>query len=300
MKTAIIVLNYNDSENTTKFVSSVLHYQVLDKIIIVDNLSTKEDEFDKLQKLSCDKVDVVVTDKNGGYAYGNNFGLRYLDKKYNDEFKYVIISNPDVYVSEENIIKTIKHMENDEKIALCSPRMSFVTGPARRAAWKKREYLIDIANSTRITEFLMFPLLKKGEYNKKDYTKNILDVDNIAGSFFIARHKYFKEVEYFDENTFLFYEEDILSEKIKEKEYKIQVLNDIDFIHYESKSIGKIMNLYRKMDILFDSRIYYHKKYNKVGKFKIFLLNFLRYVRKIELLIEIPILKIKNIKRGKI
>lgn len=292
MKTAIIVLNYNDSENTTKFVSSVLHYDVLNKIIIVDNLSSKENEFDNLLKLSCEKVDVIRSDKNGGYAYGNNYGLRYLDEKYNDEFKYVIISNPDVYISEENILKTINHMEENENIAICSPRMHFVNGPARRAAWKKRSLGVDVANSTRITEFLLYPLLKKGEYSKGEYEKNILDVENIAGSFFIARHDIFKSIGYFDENTFLFYEEDILGEKIKEKGYKIQVLNDINFMHYESKSIGKIMNLYKKMDILFDSKIYYHKKYNQVGAIGIILFSILRYVRKFELLFEIPILKL--------
>lgn len=292
MKTAIITLNYNDSENTTKFVSSILHYNILDKIIVVDNLSNKENEFKKLMKLSCEKVDVISSDKNGGYGYGNNYGLRYLDEKYKGEFKYVIISNPDVYISEENILKTIKHMEEDENIAICSPRMYFATGPARRAAWKKRKYLIDVANSTRITEVLLYPLLRKGEYSKEDYKKDILSVDNIAGSFFIARHDIFKSIGYFDENTFLFYEEDILGEKIKEKGYKIRILNDINFIHYESKSIGKAMNLYKKVDNLFDSKIYYHKKYNNVGIIKVFILNILRYVRKFELLFEIPILKL--------
>lgn len=292
MKTAIIVLNYNDSENTTKFVSSVLHYDILDKIVVVDNLSNKENEFDKLKKLSCEKVDVIKTDKNGGYAYGNNYGLRYLDEKYSGEFEYVIISNPDVFVSEENIIKTIEHMQNNKKVAICSPRMNFISGPARRAAWKKRTFLIDVANSTRITEFLLYPLLKKGEYTKADYDKNILDVDNIAGSFFVANHEIFKSVVYFDENTFLFYEEDILGEKLKEKGYKIQILNNINFMHYESKSIGKVMNLYKKMDILFNSKIYYHMKYNNAGIIKVFILNFLRYLRKIELIIEIPILKL--------
>lgn len=294
MKTAIIVLNYNDSENTTKFVSSILHYDILNKIIIVDNLSNRENEFENLLKLSCEKVDIIRSDKNGGYAYGNNYGLRYLDEKYKNEFEYVIISNPDVYVSEENIIKTINHMEENEDVTICSPRMYFVTGPARRAAWKKRTYLIDIANSTRITEFLLYPLLKKGEYSKEEYKNAVLNVDNIAGSFFVSRFDMFKEVGYFDENTFLFYEEDILGDKIKEKGYKIQLLNDINFMHYESKSIGKIMNLYKKMDILFDSKIYYHKKYNNAGMIKIFIMNILRYIRKFELLFEIPILKLVN------
>ena len=292
MKTAIIVLNYNDSENTINFVNSVLSYNILDKIIVVDNLSTRENEFDKLVILKNEKVEVIQSDKNGGYAYGNNFGLKYIDGKYPNDFKFVIISNPDVSIEEENIKKVIENMETDEKVAIASPRMYFVSGPARRAAWKERTFLIDIANSTRVLQLLLYPIFKKGEYSKKEYSKGILDVENIAGSFFIANHDIFKKIGYFDENTFLFYEEDIIGYKLKKSGYKIQIVNNINFMHYESKSIGKVMNLFKKIDILFDSRIYYQKTYNNVGTFGIFIFKLLKIFRKIELLIEIPIIKI--------
>lgn len=293
MKTAIIVLNYNDSENTINFVNQVLNYNVLEKIIVVDNLSTKEGEFEKLLELSCEKVDVIRSNKNGGYAYGNNYGLKYLDEKYND-IEYVIISNPDVGVKEEDIITTINHLEKEENVAICSPRMHFVSGPARRAAWKERKFLVDVANSTRLTQLLLLPIFKGGEYSKEDYKKDVLDVDNVAGSFFVAKRDIFKKVGYFDENTFLFYEEDILGKKIKNAGYKLQLLNNIHFMHYDSQTIGKLMNMFKKMDILFDSKIYYHKTYNNVGSIKLFILKLLRYVRKFELVFEVPIRRIKR------
>lgn len=291
MKAAIIVLNYNDSKNTVNFVDKVLKYDILEKIIVVDNLSTKENEFEILKSLECEKVDVIRTDKNGGYAYGNNYGLRYIDEKY-DDIEYVIISNPDVEIKESDIITTIKHLEKEENVAICSPRMHFVSKPARRAAWKERKFLVDIANSTRLTQLILFPIFKSGEYNKKEYEKEILDVDNVAGAFFIAKRKIFKSVGYFDENTFLFYEEDILGKKIRNAGYKLQLLNNIYFMHYDSQTIGKLMNMFKKMDILFDSKIYYHKTYNNAGKIKLFVLKILRYVRKFELIIEVPILKL--------
>lgn len=294
MKTAIIVLNYNDSDNTINFVNSVLEYNLLDKIIVVDNLSTKENEFDKLKKLENIKVEVIRANKNGGYAYGNNFGLKYLDEKYSNEYDYVIISNPDVSVDEESIKIVIDEMKKNKNIAIASPRMYFTSGPARRAAWKKRTFSIDVANSTRLMQLILFPLFKKGEYSKKEYSNDVLDVQNIAGSFFIANHEIFKSIGYFDENTFLFYEEDIIGFKLKDKGYKIQIFNKLHFMHYESKSIGKVMNLFKKNDILFDSRIYYHKKYNNIGKIGIAVFQVLRICRKIELLFEIPIRKISN------
>lgn len=295
MSTAIVILNYNDYENTKKLVKNIKEYKILDKIVIVDNKSTNNDELKRLNTLICDKVDVIVSDKNGGYSYGNNYGLKYIDKKYGEQkFEYVIISNPDVYVKEYDIEKTIEFLNNNKKCVIASPRMYYTNGSARRSAWKNRKIITDIANSTRITQAILFPFFKKGEYSKKDFKNSVLEVDSIAGSFFVANHKLFKNIGYFDENTFLFYEEDIIGVKAKEKGYSIFSLNNLSFIHYESKSIGKIMNIFKKQDILFNSRIYFQKEYNKANSFQIMIFMILRYIRKFELIFETLIKKVIN------
>lgn len=295
MSNAIIVLNYNDYENTKKYISNIKNYNILDKIIIVDNNSTNADELKNLNSLVSDKIEVISSDKNGGYAYGNNFALKYLDEKYGHEsFRYVIISNPDVYVEEIAIEETIRFLDKSEKCIIASPRMHCAKGPARRSAWKSRKIITDIANSTRITQALLFPFFKKGEYHKKDFECDVLKVDAIAGSFFVANHKLFKEIGYFDENTFLFYEEDIIGYKAKQKGYDIYSLNNLSFMHYESKTIGKLMNIFKKQDILFKSRIYFQKEYNKANNFEIFVFKVLKYIRKFELVFEIFIKKLKR------
>ena len=44
-KVAIIILNYNDSENTIEYVNKIKNYKILTKIVVVDNNSNKENEF---------------------------------------------------------------------------------------------------------------------------------------------------------------------------------------------------------------------------------------------------------------
>ena len=46
----------------------------------------------------------AIVEKNGGYSYGNNFGVKHLG----DEYDNIIISNPDVSVEEKAIIDSIK------------------------------------------------------------------------------------------------------------------------------------------------------------------------------------------------
>ena len=289
MSFAIVVLNYNDHENTKKYIESVKDYNIIDKIIVVDNNSTIKDEIRLLKELESEKVEVLSAQKNGGYAYGNNLGLKYLEKI--GSYEFVAISNPDVYVDEETLEECLKYLKEHNKVAIVAPRMHFVSGPARRAAWKKRTPIIDIANSTRLTETILFPIFKKGEYSKKEYESEDLKVDCVAGSFFVAKYDSLKKVNYLDEGTFLFYEEDILGEKLRRIGLEIHLLNNLKFMHYDSQTIGKLMNLFRKQDILFDSKIYYQKKYNN-AKISLIFFRILRYIRKLELLFEVPIRKI--------
>ncbi len=297
MKIGVIVLNYNDYESTINYVNTIKNYDIIDKIIIVDNDSTNKDEIRKLKEIKNDKVDIISSQKNGGYAYGNNIGLRYLEKIGN--YKYVAISNPDVYVDEETLKKCIDYLEKNNKAGIVAPRMHFVNGVARRSAWKKRTPLIDIASSTRLTEILLFPFFKQGEYSKKDFKEDDLKVDCIAGSFFIAKMDALKKINFLDTNTFLFYEEDIIGDKFKKEGYEIHSLNNLKFIHYDSKTIGKVMSMYKKMDLLFDSKIYYQKEYNKINGIQKCIFQILRIIRKIELVFEIPIVKFVNVIKSK-
>ena len=292
MSVAIVLLNYNDYENTRKYIENVREYKSIEKIVIVDNKSTAKDEVKKLESLTSKKVDLVVSDKNGGYSYGNNVGVKYLEKKYPNKFRQIIISNPDVFVDDTTISYLEDYMNKNKNVAVVAPRMFYKNGPARRSSWKKRTILIDIANSTRLTEFLLYFVFKHGEYCKNDYEKEVLEVDAIAGSFFMIDFNVLKKIGYFDENTFLFYEEDILGEKVRKCGHIIVSLNNLKFIHFESQTIGKAMNMFRKVDILFKSKIYYNKVYNKANFLSIAIFNMLKYVRKFELLFEIPIRKL--------
>ena len=55
-----------------------------------------------------DKVDVIQSDKNGGYSYGNNYGAFYLIDKYMVDI--LVIANPDVEFSEAFLIRIVQDM----------------------------------------------------------------------------------------------------------------------------------------------------------------------------------------------
>lgn len=292
MKVAVIIVNYNDAEQTVLYVNKIKNYKNIQRIIVVDNLSTEASSMDILRKINDEKVLIIQSDRNGGYSYGNNFGIKYL-KKINEEYDYIIISNADIEVEEEAIEKCLQVFESDKSVGIVAPRMfNSDLKPIRRSSWKIRTFGLDVIHSTRLLELIFYKKLRSGEYSDEEYKQDLLQVEAISGAFFIVRYEALKEANYLDENVFLFYEEDILAKKMQENNYKIFSLNDVKFIHYESKSIGKTFNYYHKMKELYKSKMYYHKKYNKINFAQIFVFKLLNICRQIELLIEIPIRKI--------
>lgn len=292
MRVAVIVVEFNNAEETVKYVKKISEYENIQRIVIVDNLSTDLNAINLLKEVESEKVIVLQSHKNGGYGYGNNFGLRYLEKM-NEIYDYIIISNADIDIEKEAIDRCLQVLENDEKLAIVAPRMYNANNkPIRRSSWKIRTFWLDMIHSTRLLELIFYKQLRMGEYLEKDYSKALLQVEVIAGAFFIVKYNVFKEIGMFDENVFLFYEEDILAKKLQEKGYKTIMITDIKFIHYESQTIGKTLSYYNKMKQLYKSKMYYQKRYNHIKLWQIVFFQILNIFRKLELIIEIPLRKI--------
>lgn len=194
MKVAVIIVNYNDADDTLKYVKTITEYETINRIVVVDNKSTTEGTFDKLKELESAKVKIIESDKNGGYDYGNNFGIKYLDSL-NEEYDYYIISNPDIKITEKAIKHCLDVMNSDEKIGVIAPRMfNKEDKPIRRSSWKIRTFWLDVVHSTRILELLFYKILRNGEYSNKEYEQELLDVEAISGAFFIIKEKVLRDV----------------------------------------------------------------------------------------------------------
>jgi len=292
-KLAVIILNYNDADNVKRYVTDIKNYECIDMIIVVDNNST-DGRYEELSNLVSEKVDVVKSGKNAGYAYGNNYAIKYLNNTYG-EYKYIAISNPDVEIAEDAYKKCIDALENHDDIAATSPRMYRSNNKHHsNAGWKARTYKGDLIKSSKILT-KHFGKSYSINYPEKYFDQDMAYVGCLPGSFFIIKASAFKEVDYFDENTFLFYEEDILFHKLGERGYKQVVLGTCGFIHYDSVAINKKFNRLAKFRMMQKSKSYFHKEYNKVAWYKLLLIRFATVLRHIEIYRERIKAKIKDI-----
>ena len=288
MKTGIVILNYNDSSTTIEMIKQIEKYKCLTHILIVDNKSTDR-SYSKLKKYENKKIKVIQTDENKGYAYGNNYGVRYIDENY--RLDNVIISNPDVIVSEDTIVKLIDDLK-DETITLVSPVVE-EKGTISRG-WKLPRFKEDLISNINYFHKYTKKLLS---YNDDHYDKKLSRVEAVHGCFFMIRLKDFKKVGLFDENTFLYYEENILGKKLKDNNMYCYVDNTVKVIHNLSVSVDKTYSSINKYKILKNSQKYYEKNYNNLNIFGIILLRIFYYISLFVSYIIVFILSLKGSKQ---
>lgn len=257
----VIILNYQSYNDTIDYVSSLYRQKMIDlRILIVDNCSPNN-SYELLKKyfIGSAVVDVIKSERNGGYAYGNNYGLRHLKDA---EIDYIIISNNDVLIDNELLIfRMISEYRNLDKVAFVSPVMNIGNVRSRYPAWPLPTLRDDIIGSLRCFQALF------GK-NKSVYLiagTVPIKTDCVPGSLFMGKSKIFFDVGLMDENTFLYMEEAILGYKVKELGLHNYVIPTITYEHATSKTISSQISKVRMRRHLIDSRIYYHKFYRRTG-----------------------------------
>lgn len=255
MKTGFVMVNYNDYENVKKMLDMIQNYSVLDKIVIVDNASI-DDSFQKLSEIETEKIVVLSNTHNGGYGSGINVGAKYLNQIYPN--CNIIISNTDIIIEKEEDIKSL--LDNfDETTAVVGPIIKEHTG--YNCGWRIPSPWQDILLSL---PYFYKSFSKKMSYSKKEIN-GLKEVDAVSGSFFVINGKDLEKVNYFDENVFLYYEENILAKKLQKIGKKIKINGNVEVFHNHSVTIDKAHTSVQKYKNLKRSQFYFQKEYNYAG-----------------------------------
>lgn len=293
MKTEIqdivaLILNYNSAHLTISCVGNLLRQFENLKILIVDNCSTDESLKNINKTLENQKNVVVLSNSdNVGYAAGNNRGFQYIRNKW-PEIKYVLLLNPDIIIPYEKTVYRLKEvLDNDIQYAIASCQIIFNDEwrGFKDFGWKLPEKKQLIWAGT----FLGKVLLKEinNAYVEVKVKNNLAEVDAIPGCFFMAKIKDLESVNYFDERTFLYFEESILGEKIKRINKKEVMLLDEYVVHNHTTKDKSLLNYKKKLfdrKCFHESKMIYIKYYSDLQGIMLYiaeLLNNIDYVMKI-------------------
>lgn len=275
----VLILNYVDYETTQELVDRIKNYKNIEHICIVDNASPNE-SFEKLQKNNIQKIFVIQTPKNGGYGYGNNYGIRFLFKNVRSE--HILLCNPDVIFENEIVDQLETFLQDNSSYAIAAPFMLDKNGNKQKNTAFKIGNLFNYIMSFGM---LYSKLFKPGEY--VSITENnsiVMDVEAVAGSLFMFDAKKIVDKAMFDENVFLYCEERMLGMKCQKAGYKIALLPQATFIHNHSVSISKTIGTeVKKRKVMNKSALYVIKEYYKANKIGIMFANMMMSVSILEM-----------------
>ena len=192
------------------------------KKIIVEN--SNNINLGKQLKAKYDNIE-VINSKNIGMGAGNNIAL----KACKTNFAYVL--NPDTKLNEDTMDKLIKTLNDVSDFTLASP----------------------------INDNENIPNYKKVEI-KKDINKNILSVGSIDGFSMLFNLKKFDDKKFFDENFFLYLENDDLCMRVKNKKESIFIITNAFINHKGSISNNTKLEYLRNWHWMW-SKFYFNKKH---------------------------------------
>lgn len=259
MKCAMVILNYRDSKRAKSLAEKCSEYASVEKIVVVDN-DSQDGSYEFLRQIVTDKIEVLKADKNGGFSAGNNVGAKYIYEKYNP--KYIFFANTDTSFLEDNVIACINALQQNDDLGLVSSRMLGPDGKEQNSIYEAQSYMTYIKS--------MFWLNRKKSYNRfskgREFTNKIERVDIVRGSFMFFKMEALQKADFFDENTFLYCEETIISERLKRAGYKVGLLTDLFYIHdhWETKSNPSLTATKR----LYESKYYVAVHYWNISKVK--------------------------------
>lgn len=254
MNSCIIILNYNDGKRAAELALTLAEYQVPNHIVLVDNCST-DDSFQLMSSMTSElaKIHVIQTDKNGGYAKGNNFGIRYALANF--EADYIFVANPDIMVTEQTLSAILSAMAAHPQYGA----MSCLVNQGYNV-WKLPGFFGMIESL-----FLIWFNLDKCSIKKKlaASTNDLETVGVVEGSFFCLSAGAYCCCKGLDERTFLYVEENILARRLKSAGYAEGILTRERYDHFHSVSIKKEYksSKARAFHLFYDSMNLYNQEY---------------------------------------
>ena len=217
---SFITVNYNGLKDTCALIESIPFNDKMEAIV-VDNASI-DDEASVLQK-KYPQIKVIRSDKNLGFAGGNNIGIQAA------QGKYLFLINNDTVFKDFNVDALIERMESSPSIGAICPKIKFSwdNNPIQFAGYTPLSQ-ITVRNSS-----IGFGEEDKGQYNSPHPTPYA------HGAAMMLKREVIDKVGLMPECYFLYYEELDWSMMITRASYEIWYEPACTIYHKESQSTGQ-------------------------------------------------------------
>ena len=253
----IVIVSYHSDDLTVRFVRGQLSaVRIPHRIVIVDN-GVGEGKDSPLSRVLPETV--VLTMDNKGFAAANNKGAGWLRE--HCPVNEILFTNNDIRMETKDVLELMSaKLNEDERIGMIGPEVVGLDGRRQSpegylSLWKRYVWM-----------YLSTPFLsQKGKerlFGLK-YAESAKEGSHyrLSGSFSMMRSEDFYRIGMMDEGTFLYAEENILSERLKRIGKVCYFYPAVRVVHEHSLTIDKSYDLTGKLKLQYASNAYCYRKY---------------------------------------
>lgn len=258
MDTYFVVLHYVNIQETINCIQSIKNLNSKKHIIIVDN-GSNNGTGEKLKEKYSDDNDVIVilSNDNLGFAKGNNLGLQQIKNKKNS---IVIVCNSDVLFEQNDICERVIDIYRRTRFSVLGPDVTShdkkihenpticeisdahsLRNHLIRFKFENAMNMIGLTLLSRAFNKILSKILIKKRLKfdyRKEYNSKIHNI-KLHGSCLIFSPLFFERLNGFFEGTFLFEEENILSDMCRRKGLLMVYSPNVSVVHLGSRSYKK-------------------------------------------------------------
>ena len=223
---SIITINYNGLKDTCELIDTLPLNDETIEVIVVDNAST-QDEATEIGKCY-PQVKVIKSDKNLGFAGGNNLGIQAAHGKY-----LFFINNDAILPQPSALSLLITRLESSDQIGMVCPKIRFTWGkqPIQYAGYTP------LSKITLRNKSIGFGEQDNGQYDTPHPTPYA------HGAAMMVKREIIEKVGMMPECYFLYYEELDWSMMIRRAGYEIWYEPACTIFHKESQTTGQMSPL---------------------------------------------------------
>lgn len=258
MDLGIVILNFNTREVLRDCLTSLASERGLEfETLVVDNCSS--DGSVEMVRREFPSVGVISSPRNGGFAYGNNLGLReFLSRPAPP--RALLLLNPDTIVPAGSLRGLLDFMDAHPSAGIVGPRLQLEDGSLDLAC--RRSFPTPEVSFYRMIGLSrLFPRSRRfGRYNLTYLDENkTAEVDSVVGACMMVRTAALQKAGLLDESFFMYGEDLDLALRVKQCGFRVYYYPGVRILHYKRMASRRS----RKAQLEFNRAMYifYRKHY---------------------------------------
>lgn len=268
-QTAVIILDYRNPRATLQCLQGLLRHNTAPvRIVVVENDAQASPDPELAALMAANGVSYLPLASNLGYARGNNEALRMLEA--DDEVDRVLVLNNDIVITCDMLPALISAADTLPSAAIVSPLLRRPDGVeldyncARRAPSVRALTVKNLLHPWR--SLLGVPPLTTERLQMLRGCGSLptapFEIELPSGSCMLIGKELFRSLGYFDPDTFLYYEENILHAKTSRAGLRNYLVPSVSCIHLGGATIKAMPDGRRMMAHSLDAESLYVKRYS--------------------------------------